>query len=341
MTTRNCLAPVAFALLCALAVLAPSASATVTAKLRVLTPDRVLDPGTTYIVDEGVTVPTRADADCFGPPGGSGAEFTYEKPNALSLLATRGPDDQAGRAARAHRPVRLRARNLRRSAAPPPSRARAFGTSRPTTRRPRSAPTSSRSTTATRSSSTSRRTTSRTRIPPSSSSRRPAGVKAGTQFAVTRDRAQVRHRPGHVRDHLQQRPGGRGHGQRRRRARDHRRRRHRSAQRRRGRRADRWRPPAAPTSRPRRSRSASAPRRTRARRRGASASSAARRPTGSRAPPATTRSARAAATTRSTCARAAPTRSTAARAATWSGSKRKFANDGLVIKGSCERVRSK
>lgn len=90
MTTRKRLAPAAFAVLCALAALAPSASATVTAKLRVLTPDRVLDPGTTYIVDEGVTVPTRADADCFGPPGGSGAEFTYEKPNALSLLATAG-----------------------------------------------------------------------------------------------------------------------------------------------------------------------------------------------------------------------------------------------------------
>lgn len=65
-------------------------SASVTAKLRVLTPDRVLDPGTTYIVDEAVTVPTRSDADCFGPPGGSGAEYTYEKPNALSLLATAG-----------------------------------------------------------------------------------------------------------------------------------------------------------------------------------------------------------------------------------------------------------
>ena len=35
-------------------------------------------------------MPTRPDADCFGPPGGSGAEFTYEKPNALSLLATAG-----------------------------------------------------------------------------------------------------------------------------------------------------------------------------------------------------------------------------------------------------------
>ena len=67
-----------------------AASATVTAKLRVLTPDQVLDPGTTYIVDDDVTVPTRPDADCFGPPGGTGAEFSYEKPNALTLLATAG-----------------------------------------------------------------------------------------------------------------------------------------------------------------------------------------------------------------------------------------------------------
>ena len=78
-----------------LLLLAPAASATVTAQLRVLTADRVLDPGTTYIVDEGVTVPTRPDADCFGPPGGSGAEFTYEKPNALSLLATAGRTTKA------------------------------------------------------------------------------------------------------------------------------------------------------------------------------------------------------------------------------------------------------
>ncbi len=35
-------------------------------------------------------MPTRPDADCFGPPGGSGAEFSYEKPNVLSLLATAG-----------------------------------------------------------------------------------------------------------------------------------------------------------------------------------------------------------------------------------------------------------
>jgi Ca2+-binding RTX toxin-like protein len=49
-----------------------------------------MDPGTTYIVDERVTVPTRPDADCFGPPGGSGAEFRFERPNVLSLLATAG-----------------------------------------------------------------------------------------------------------------------------------------------------------------------------------------------------------------------------------------------------------
>jgi hypothetical protein len=78
-----------------LLLLAPAASATVTAHLRVLTPNKALDPGTTYIVDEGVTVPTRPDADCFGPPGGSGAEFTYDKPNALSLLATAGRTTKA------------------------------------------------------------------------------------------------------------------------------------------------------------------------------------------------------------------------------------------------------
>ena len=95
MTRRTHSATAALAALFALLVLAPVASATVTAHLRVLTPDRVLDPGTTYIVDEGVTVPTRPDADCFGPPGGSGAEFTYDKPNALSLLATAGRTTKA------------------------------------------------------------------------------------------------------------------------------------------------------------------------------------------------------------------------------------------------------
>jgi hypothetical protein len=93
MTTRIRFAPGAAAALCAICALAlvpAPGSAAVTAKLRVLTPDRVLDPGTTYIVADDVTVPTRPDADCFGPPGGSGAEFSYETPNALTLLATAG-----------------------------------------------------------------------------------------------------------------------------------------------------------------------------------------------------------------------------------------------------------
>jgi Domain of unknown function (DUF4430) len=100
MTTRVPQARRAWPALCAVSVLAlllaPSiGSASVTAKLRVLTPDRVMDPGTTYIVDQGVNVPTRPDADCFGPPGGSGTAFTYEKPNALSLLATAGRTTKA------------------------------------------------------------------------------------------------------------------------------------------------------------------------------------------------------------------------------------------------------
>jgi hypothetical protein len=91
MTTRIRFATGALVVLGAIASLFPAAgAATVTAHLRVLTADRVLDPGTTYIVDEGVTVPTRPDADCFGPPGGSGTAYTYEEPNALSLLATAG-----------------------------------------------------------------------------------------------------------------------------------------------------------------------------------------------------------------------------------------------------------
>jgi hypothetical protein len=92
MTTRT--SPALLALL-GLLLLAPAASANVTAHLRVLTPNKVLDPGTDYIVDEGVTVPTRPDADCFGPPGGSGTEYSYDKPNALSLLATAARTDKS------------------------------------------------------------------------------------------------------------------------------------------------------------------------------------------------------------------------------------------------------
>ena len=72
------------------AVPAASNAATVSAKLRVVTPTQTLDPGTNYIVDDAVTVPTSPQADCLGPPGGSGAEFSYTEPVALSLLATAG-----------------------------------------------------------------------------------------------------------------------------------------------------------------------------------------------------------------------------------------------------------
>ena len=66
-----------------------------------MTPDQVLDPGTTYYVDDSITVPTTPEADCLGAPGGSGAEFTYDDPNALSLLAT------AARATKSVRPLSL------------------------------------------------------------------------------------------------------------------------------------------------------------------------------------------------------------------------------------------
>ncbi len=103
MTRRTPFALAALAALCALPVLAPAdaGASTVRAKLRVLTPDRVLDPGTTYIVDDSITVPTTPEADCFGPPGGSGAAFHYDEPTALSLLAT------AARTSRAVRPLQL------------------------------------------------------------------------------------------------------------------------------------------------------------------------------------------------------------------------------------------
>lgn len=92
MTTRTHPAQRATLALLSLALVAlvpaTASAATTTAELRVLTPAKVLDPGTTYIVDSRVTVPTRPDADCFGPPGGSGQQFTYDQPTALSLLAT-------------------------------------------------------------------------------------------------------------------------------------------------------------------------------------------------------------------------------------------------------------
>lgn len=91
----------ALALAVSLTVPALAAAATTTAKLRVLTPGQVLDPGTTYYIDDSITVPTTPEADCLGAPGGSGSEYTYDDPNALSLLAT------AARASRTVRPLSL------------------------------------------------------------------------------------------------------------------------------------------------------------------------------------------------------------------------------------------
>lgn len=73
---------------------ATAAQAATIAELRVLTPSGVLDPGTNYVIEEPITVTTSPEADCFGPPGGSGAEYKQSSPNALGLLATGGLDNR-------------------------------------------------------------------------------------------------------------------------------------------------------------------------------------------------------------------------------------------------------
>jgi len=86
---------VAFAALASILCLcAPAAQASTTAELRVLTPDGVLDPGTNYVIEDPITVSTSPDADCFGQPGGSGADYRQSSPNALGLLASGGLDNR-------------------------------------------------------------------------------------------------------------------------------------------------------------------------------------------------------------------------------------------------------
>ena len=92
MTTRSSLARLALAALCAFSLLsiapALAGAKTVRAELRVLTPTRVLDPGTTYITGpERVTTDPAADCN-FGGAGGSGASFELTEPTALGLLAS-------------------------------------------------------------------------------------------------------------------------------------------------------------------------------------------------------------------------------------------------------------
>ncbi len=89
MFTRTRFALGALAALCAVTLFAiPAAQAkTVRAELRVLTPTRVLDPGSTYLVGaEQVTTDPAADCN-FGGAGGTGASFDFAEPTALSLLA--------------------------------------------------------------------------------------------------------------------------------------------------------------------------------------------------------------------------------------------------------------
>ena len=86
----------AIALAAAVLVPATAGAATTTAKLRVLTPTQVLDPGTTYIVDDSVTVPTRPEADCLGPPGGSGATFSLHRAGSAQPARDRRADDPVG-----------------------------------------------------------------------------------------------------------------------------------------------------------------------------------------------------------------------------------------------------
>jgi hypothetical protein len=92
MTTRSSLARLALAALCASSmpsVLPALAGAkTVRAELRVLTPTRVVDPGTIYLTGpERVTTDPAADCN-FGGAGGSGASFEFTEPTALGLLAS-------------------------------------------------------------------------------------------------------------------------------------------------------------------------------------------------------------------------------------------------------------
>ncbi|HEX2127688.1 MAG TPA: hypothetical protein VHF58_00555 [Solirubrobacterales bacterium] len=92
MTTRSPFArwarfALAGLLLSALVPAAAAGKADPTAELRVLTPDRVLDSGTEYVLGpERIT--TDPNADCnFGGAGGSGATYDYPEPVGLSLLA--------------------------------------------------------------------------------------------------------------------------------------------------------------------------------------------------------------------------------------------------------------
>ncbi len=224
MTTRLWLTLGALALVLAL-IPASAGAATVPAKLRVLTPDTVLDPGTTYYVPGDITVPTTPQADCFGPPGGSGAEFTYDTPNALSLLASAARTDRnvgplaltdqfgfglgicaiGGQEASSGSSFWYFKANHEESSLGADQVELKSGDEVLFYLAPDAFPNPN---------------------PAELELLAPAGVKAGTPFDVTVDRAQVRDRSGHVRDHVRWYSRERRDCQRCRRRRDHGRHRH-------------------------------------------------------------------------------------------------------------------
>ena len=264
-------------------------------------------------------MPTRPDADCFGPPGGSGrGVHATSKPNALSLLATAGRTTKTRRPARRSPTSSASASGICGIGGVRGDRATSFwylkvqprgghgrrGSARDPRRR--RGPVLPRA-----------RTTSRTRTRPSSSSRRRPGRRPASRSrsSVVEHKCVTESDPTFATTCTSGPAAGVTVAG--------------------GRRA---RPPPAPTAPPQLTVGSAGdaelaatrgtdipsealddlrrPSSTTARRRAVRASSAARRPTRSRAPAATTRSARAAATTGSTLARAATDVSTAARAPT-------------------------
>ena len=197
---------------------ASSGAATVPAKLRVLTPTKVLDPGTTYIVDQRRHRPDHARRRLLRRPRRLRAPSTrYDKPNALSLLATAGADHQAGRARSRSPTSSASASGSAGSAAQQASSGESFwyfkveprgGLGR---RRPARDQDGRRGALLPRARRLPEPEPGRARAQGAGRARRRA-----QPFSVAGDRAHVRHRPDDVRGQLQQRAGRRRHRQRRR-----------------------------------------------------------------------------------------------------------------------------
>ena len=91
-----------------------AAAATVPAKLRVLTPDATSSTRARPTTSpDDITVPTTPEADCFGASRRLRRRVHLRQPERAQPARQRGADDRTSCAARAHRPVRIRARHLR------------------------------------------------------------------------------------------------------------------------------------------------------------------------------------------------------------------------------------